>query len=106
MKTIQSIAKAILAILDWLIGLTERILVLAIALSVFYVGWNIFRTSNQQPLKDALQVLSADWKAALILLIPLLYQPIKTIMPKITKLPGIEFDKEKPETETELDKGE
>ncbi len=106
MKTIQSIAQGILASLDWLIGLTERLLVLAIALSVFYVGWNIFHTGNQQPLKDALQVLSADWKAVLILLIPLLYQPIKTILPKITKLPGIEFGKEKVETEAELDEGE
>jgi hypothetical protein len=106
MKTIQAIALGILAFLDWLIGLTERLLVLAIAMSVFYVGWNIFHTGNQEPLKDALQVLSADWKAVLILLIPLLYQQIKTILPKITKVAGIELEKEKPETETELDKGE
>jgi len=89
---IQSIPKWILSFLDWVVSLTERLMALAIAYLVFYVGWHILHPPIAQSLKDALQILPADWKLLLILMIPLFYRPIKMLLGRVKGLPGVDLE--------------
>jgi len=59
--------------LEWLLKVAERLLVLALTLAVFVVGWRLlFTPSTEQP-----AVLKVDWRILPVILIPLFYRPLR-----------------------------
>jgi hypothetical protein len=99
--------KRILAILDWMVGVAERLLSLGIAFVVFYVGWCAFsgRKAQTSAAEHILESLSNNWKALLILLIPLYYRTIRIFLERVKKAFGMELGEEEKRT-PESERGE
>src|SRR5271167_311634 len=96
----------ILSVLDWIIGLAERLVVIAIACVGFYIGWGAFHTADQTKfMKDMLNPLSENWRALLPLLIPLFYRTVRAFLERVEKFAGMETGSRQKQT-PDSDKGE
>ena len=84
--------KAIISILDWLVAVAERTVALTIAATVFYAGWSVFHGTADQSLKDTLKTFSENWRAFLLLLIPLFYRTVRTFLERVKKFAGMETE--------------
>jgi hypothetical protein len=93
-SAIPTLAAAIIAILDWVVGVVERLVVLAIAFVAFYVGWFALHGDKQKSdaLVQMLKALSDNWKGLLLLLIPLFYRTVRTFLERAKKFLGIEAE--------------
>jgi signal transduction histidine kinase len=67
--------------------LTIAIAILAI-LSLIWIIWTGSLQVQQQRLSYLLKSLSDNWKAALVLLVPLFFRAIRKFIARVTKLPG------------------
>jgi heme/copper-type cytochrome/quinol oxidase subunit 2 len=69
--------------LSWLLSVFELLIVLGISVLVGYTVvcflWTARQTQAAQ-IAHMMEVVHANWKAALILLIPLLYRPARTFL--------------------------
>jgi hypothetical protein len=74
------------ATLDWLVGTAERLIVLAIAFGIFFVGWKTLFGADESPF---LKSLSDSWKGLLLLLVPLLYRPVRTFLERVEEAWGM-----------------
>jgi hypothetical protein len=94
----------ILLVLDWLVSVTERLVVLGVVGAVFYIGWlwhsGVVIASKPAATPatmatsaaEVLRAISENWKALLLLLIPLFYRTIREILNRIEKGPlGMEL---------------
>jgi hypothetical protein len=86
-RSLLAIPGLIVSVLDWLVSVAERLVVLAIACVVFYTGWLAFSGASSIWI---LSVLSENWKALLLLLIPLFYRTIRTFLEEVQKFAGME----------------
>jgi hypothetical protein len=103
---ILSIPKRILLFLDWMISMSERLVVLAITYIVSYIGWCTFHAANQaQYMKDTLGPLSDNWKGLLVLLIPLFYRPVRSFLERVERFAGMETGSQKKQS-PDSNKGE
>jgi len=67
--------------LTWLLSLVELLIVLAIAFLVGYaVCCFMWDSAQQVRFTHLMQVVNENWKAALVLLIPLFYRPARAFM--------------------------
>jgi len=99
LSLILAIAKGIVATLDWLVDVTERLMVLGIACVVTYLAWHLLRGPVDHSVESTLHMLSDNWKAVLLLLIPLFYRAAKIFLGKLKKLGPLETEpQEKRET--------
>ena len=74
------------AILDWIVGIAERLIVLAIAFGVCVVGWRAFKGIAEEPL---LKALSSNWQGLPLLLVPLFYRPIRLFLERVEEAWGM-----------------
>lgn len=74
------------AILDWIVGISERLIVLAVAFVVFFAGWKALSGTDEFPL---LRSLSENWKGLFLLLIPLLYRPVRAFLERVEEAWGM-----------------
>jgi len=74
------------ATLDWFVGISERLIVLAIAFVVFFVGWRALSGVDESPF---LKSLSENWKGLLLLLVPLLYRPVRAFLERVEEAWGM-----------------
>ena len=100
-RLIQQTADSIISILDWLVGVTERLTVLAVAFVIFYIGWQtVFGDQSQQKsATNILNTLSEKWKGLLLLLIPLFYRALRTFLERVRKAWGLETEKRESDEE-------
>jgi hypothetical protein len=105
---IREVGKVVLGLLDWLVNVTERLIVLGTACFIFFIGWHVARGDiDKGPLKESLANVPKDWPILVIFLIPLLYRAALVILKKIKTLPGgISLTDEKRETEADAGGGE
>ena len=74
---------------------------LSIGMAVAYVGWHLLFTGKQPA--DVLATVNLNWKALLVLLVPLLYQTIKRFLEEVEEAFGM---KRQPKTEKRITLGE
>jgi len=88
---------------DTFMTVAELVLVLALALflsilailTLFWILWTKHLYIEQERLTVVLKTLSDNWKAVLILLVPLFYRTIRKFIARIKKGPlGVEADAE------------
>ena len=82
--------------LDWLLSIIERLIVLAIAVCVFYSGWVILGPNHAQLQAQLIQTaraLNDNWKAVLLLLIPLFYRTIRMFLEQTEEAFGMKRKK-------------
>ena len=105
--------------LDGLVRIAEKVIVLIIAIVIFGAVilqsiW-ILRACQEYRFSYAVTLLSRNWEALLILLIPLFYRPIRTFMDRVEEFWKIkaapsgqvqEPKQSEPEKPTELQDGE
>lgn len=96
---VQGSPAAIVAILDWVVAVIERMVVIAVALIAFYSGWLAFHEPGKSDaLTQTLKALSEYWKGLLLLLIPLFYRTVRTFLEKVRKFAGMETETEEKRT--------
>ena len=82
--------------LDWLLAIFERLIVLAVAGCVFYSGWIILGPNHaalQAQLIHTLRTLNDNWKAVLLILIPLFYRTIRMFLEQTEEAFGMKRKK-------------
>ena len=90
--------------LAWLLSVFELLIVLGISILVGYTVFCFLWTSHQAKaaqLTQLMEVLHANWKAALILLIPLLYRPMRAFLENLEEAGGWKRRKTIPPTAKE-----
>jgi len=90
---IRSIPSAIVKILDWLVTVAERLLVLGVALVVFYFGYHLSRGSLTDGQNKALALVGQSWRAVFILMIPLFYQTVRLFLEEVQEIWGMKRPK-------------
>ena len=93
--------RSLLTFLDWCVSVSERLVVLSIGMAVAYVGYRLLFTGKQPA--DVLATLNLNWKALLVLLVPLLYQTIKSFLDEVEEAFGM---KRRPKMEQQIIRGE
>ncbi len=67
--------------LTWLLSIVELIIVFSIALFTGYLAFCfLFETSGELRITRLMQTVNQNWKAAIVLLIPLIYRPLRTFL--------------------------
>lgn len=91
----------LLDLLDWLVSVTERLLVLALAWVALRLGYQVLHGINPDGNQGILKTASENWKAVLILfLIPLFYRTARQFLERARKFAGIETEPEEEEEDT------
>ncbi|WP_263377460.1 hypothetical protein [Granulicella paludicola] len=75
--------------LDWCVKVSERLLVLGVALLAFRFGYHFYRGSLTKDQQDVITFLANNWKIVLILMIPLFYQTVRTFLEEVQEAWGI-----------------
>jgi len=76
--------------LDYVLSILEMVIVLAIALLTGYaVFCFVFGTHEEARFIVLMQVISENWKASLVLLIPLFYRPVRTFLEELEQVGSI-----------------
>lgn len=97
---IRALPRWILLVLDWLVSVAERLVVLGVVCAIFYIGrlWVsgampisklgiTAPTISTSPAAEILKAISENWKALLLLLIPLFYRTIKGFIERMEEGP-------------------
>jgi hypothetical protein len=97
---LQVMPAGILSALDWLVSVAERVVALGIACVIFYTGLllvsgvkavpkpsNIQTTMPRLAAVEILTAVSENWKALLILVIPLFYRTIRGFVERMEEGP-------------------
>lgn len=79
--------------LDWLLRLTEPLVVLGITFVVFYIGYTLVfgadQGSHQVRFNELLKAVNDNWKAGLILLVLLFYRTVRTFLEQAEEAFGV-----------------
>ena len=90
MRTIASFGQHVLGFLDWLVSFLERLVTLSIGVAIGFVGWRLI-SSKTAP--EVVTTLGQNWKALLLLLVPLLYQTIRKFLDEVEEAFGMKRQK-------------
>lgn len=75
--------------LDWLLSITESLLVLSIAiLAFFFIGF-VFYIFMDYGFKDAVAKLKDSWTVMILILVPLFFRPIRMFLMEVQEAFGI-----------------
>lgn len=88
-RGLKAIPRGILAALDWLVGVLERLTVIAIGCIVFYTGWQFLQGSVTQSLRDTVKALSDNWRILLLVLVPLFYRAVRSFLERLEEAWGM-----------------
>ena len=67
--------------LSWFLSVLESLIVFAITFLVGYAVFSfMFGTSQEARFIDLMKTVNENWKAALVLLIPLFYRPVRVFL--------------------------
>ena len=86
--------------LDWLFGIAGRLGILAASGLVGYAVFQLFfgaEDPGETRAGKVLVLLNENWKATVIVVLPLLYQPLRTFLNSVTEISigGNKFRREK-----------
>lgn len=92
--------------LDNCLRIAEAIIVLAITVAIFGLivveFWSVLLRGDspprQQRVESMLKTLNDNWKASLLLLVPLFYRTIRMFLEKVKRAWGMEIEPEKQST--------
>lgn len=74
--------------LNWLLSVLELVIVLAIACLVGFGVYCLLSGSAQEArVVQLIKIINENWKAALVLLIPLFYRPIRMFLERLEQGP-------------------
>ena len=89
LSSISGVLATVMRVLDWVLGIAGRVAILAGAAMVVYAIFQLFfgaEEPDQSRAGKVLALLNANWKAILLVLLPLLYLPLKTFLDSITEV--------------------
>jgi hypothetical protein len=87
MLRITRIGEAVLSCLDWLVQVAERLIVLGLASAVLRYGYLL--TVGRVPSGDWIASVAANWKAVVLILIPLFYRAVRTFLEQVEEAFGM-----------------
>lgn len=80
--------------LNWLLSVLELLLVFAITCLLGYAIWCfVAGTSQEARITRLIEVVNNNWKASLVLLIPLFYRPIRLFLENLEEAGGLKRGK-------------
>ena len=112
LRSISEVLATVRQVLDWVLGIAGRVAILAGAAMVVYAIFQLFFGADEPGQSRAgkvLELIDANWKAILLVLLPLLYLPLKTFLDSITEVRfgGTRFRRGKyPPDEPDNEKGD
>ena len=77
---------------DLLLTLVERFTVILVAVFIFYLGFGLVfdgKPPSQTRAAQVLEILNLNWRALLILAIPLFYRPVKKFLDEVQEIAGM-----------------
>ena len=86
---LQLFARLALQVLDWLVMIAERLTALGVTALVFWFGWRFVLGRDVKIQESVLDKMSTNWKALLILVIPLFYHTIRTFLEEVREFGGM-----------------
>jgi hypothetical protein len=79
--------------LDWLLSVVEPLVVLAITVVIFYIGyWVVFgpeQNAHQMQFKELIKEVDENWKAGLLLLLLLFYRTVRVFLEQAEEAFGV-----------------
>jgi hypothetical protein len=87
-------ARGILAILDWLVMVAERMIVLGVTFLALYFGVQSLRGLLTDGQSKALYLAGQSWRIVFILMIPLFYQTVRTFLEEVQEIWGMKRPKQ------------
>ncbi|MGB2679306.1 MAG: hypothetical protein WAN12_19665 [Candidatus Acidiferrum sp.] len=75
--------------LDWLIGVLGRALILVMLGLTFYFSYLLVRGKLDTTDKEILHGLTLNWKAVLLVMIPLFYVPVRIFLEEAYEILGV-----------------
>jgi TRAP-type C4-dicarboxylate transport system permease large subunit len=87
-RTTQTIAK-LPNLLDWVLRVAERLLVIGLICAAFSFGYQLFWGAVPKAELDVVTLVAQNWKAVLLLLIPLFYFTVRTFLDEVVEAFGM-----------------
>ena len=95
-QSTRLIAGTFIQILDWSVRVAERLTALGVTALVFWFGSRFVLGRDIKAQETVLEKLSVNWKALLILVIPLFYHTIRTFLEEVREFAGMKREKLSP----------
>lgn len=92
-KKVRQIFRVILACLDGIVSVAERLLVLAMTAVVLHFGYHAWRGRLSANEKEMVPILGQNWKVVFVLMVPLFYQTIRTFLEEVQEAWGMKRPK-------------
>lgn len=86
MATTTGWKRAFLAGLDYVLDCVERVVVIAVAVTIIVAL--VYGVLGGETLGELIACADKHWKAAALLLVPLLYRTIRSYLERVVKAPG------------------
>jgi hypothetical protein len=90
--------RALPSCLDWFVSVLERLIVLAIGLAVLYAGYWLLFGGECSPqgsrLGTMLKTVNDNWKAMLLVAVPLFYRAARTFLEQVEEAWGMKRRRE------------
>ena len=85
----------------WLLGVLELLIVFAVTFLIGYVLFCLLWGQNPARLVALIGTINENWKAALILLIPLFYRPVRIFLDNLEEAGSFKRSKVAPQRQRE-----
>jgi hypothetical protein len=86
--------------LDWLIGVFGRLLILVMFGLIFYFSYLLVRGKLSATDENILHGITLNWKAVLLVMIPLFYVPVRVFLEEAYEILGVK----RPQPQSEVSK--
>jgi hypothetical protein len=100
---VRSISEGILGCLDWLVRLAERLIVLGLAFVILRFGYRLIFWPIPPDATDWITKIAANWKAVILLLIPLFYRTVRIFLEQVEEAFGMKRPPQKSSEEEEAE---
>ncbi len=86
---VRQIFRVILACLDGVVSVAERLIVLAMTAVVLHFGYHVWRGTLSANEKEIVPILGTSWKVVFLLMVPLFYQTIRMFLEEVQEAWGM-----------------
>jgi len=87
--TTSLVGVRVVAFLDWILSVVERLLALALSSAALILGYRFVTGTASQAERDLIVKIGDNWKTVLILLIPLFYRTVRTFLEEVHEAFGM-----------------
>ena len=87
--SVRSASDAVVAALDWLVQVAERLLVLSLAYVVLRFGYQLLSGRSSAKENELIASVATNYKAVILLLIPLFYRTVRIFLEQVESAFGL-----------------